>query len=1274
MNNLKIGVLGVFFVLGMTLFGQNKFQEHNTINWLDPVKITIGDKEQVILQFDQAGEINQETFLPVYHKTITLPSDADPKSVQITLSNCKFIWPKPKEHTAFIDKINNDSIVLNYSVSQSGQQYYVDISFTPIQKPQGALSFQKLVSYTLEVTYNNRAKGTLKSSSNITKYVENSVLSQGKWIKVRVSETGVHKIPYSTLANWGISNPQNVGIYGNGGKMLPKLNSEFREDDLVENGVLHVNNAVFFYAEGPTTWKYDQSQDRFMHEKHDYSDHSYYFITQKDNASREIEASDLQSENYTLETDYFQDYDFHEVNHINLIKSGREWFGEKFSSTTGLERNFNFSFPHIKSDSNGNAYIKLAARSGSRTTFSLELNDSLIGSTSISSISIDDHIGYQAKEGLINSSFTNNSNNLDFKLKYSYPSGSSSSLGYLDYISVNVLRELIFTGNQLKFRNADVSFKDQFVKYKLGSTNNNVILWDVSYPLTPLLVKHSNNGPSSEFIYKANELKEFVAFDPTSTLPSPALVGDVQNQNLHSLPNVNFIIVSHPTFKEQAIRLGEIHKQNNNTSYLIVTPNEIYNEFSSGKPDVTAIRSFVKMFYDRAGTNNDNKPKNLLLFGDGSYDNRDGVADKLNNILTYQSVNSVHNTNSYVSDDYFGFLDDTEGTNIKTDKLDIGIGRFPVNTLEEAKNAVDKTFKYLNEQSLDAWKNKLTFVADDGDNNIHMRDADLLTIKVDKNHPEYDINKVYFDAYEKTSTSSGHFYPEVENEIYNALHEGTLLFNYTGHGGPNALAHEQVITKTKIMQWKNINKLPLFVTATCEFSRFDDKGETTAGELVFLNPLGGGIALFTTTRIVYSSLNFIINNSFYDHVFELNENGAPLTFGEIMQRTKINSGTSINKLNFTLLGDPALQLAYPKMKVNTTKVNRKSIDSSIDSLKALSIATVDGIIANTLNDTIKNFGGEVFVTVFDKPTLVTTLGNEGANPFQYETYNNIIFKGRSTVENGKFNTEFLIPKDIRYNYDTGKISYYSYANNDEDEAFGAFNEIVIGGVSDNISQDDEGPDIDLWLNDKNFNSGDQTTPSPVLLVDIYDENGINTTGNGIGHDITCVLNGDIARPIVLNSFFQSDLNSYQSGTIYYQLPVMEKGKHTLTLKAWDTSNNSSEETISFTVSNTSAMEISECIISPNPVKQGIPSYFQFEHDEPNTSLDINILVYTIAGQLVSSNNTSVVSLNNTVPPLEWHATTTNGQPLVPGIYVYQLIINSQTGRKGKVSGKIMVTE
>jgi hypothetical protein len=1277
-----------FFYISLS-FGQNKIVEHKTIYWQEPIKTTTNGSEDILFRFSNTGENIPPSNLPILYESIALPQGIEPKSVKVQMINKQFIWPTPEEHSNYLNRIKNDSIDINLTISQEGNQYYAEISFSPVLKKPDAPSFHKLWKYELEITYQFNETSLLKSSEISERYAENSVLSEGNWFKVKVSESGIHKINYSMLQSWGVTNPSNVAIYGNGGKMLPQSNSEYREDDLVENGIWHYNNAIYFYAEGPAIWKYDSSKSMFTHSIHQSSNYSYYFLTEKSVPGKQIDNSEIY-QNPNTEVNYYNSYSFHENNSINLIKSGSTWFGEKFDPYKGTTQNFSFSFPNLLINEPAKVEIKCAARSNTYTYFTAKHNNTTLSSGIFGKIKLDDHIGYYAREGLINGFFTPSSTNINITLDYVYTPGSAQNIytGYLDYICINTKSKLSFIQNQLQFRNIDVVQADNITLYNIESSSKNLVIWDITNPHTTKAVVSNKSDTLTSFIYDASELKEFIAFDPSGNFSSPELVGQVTNQNLHALPNADYIIVCHPDFKAEAKRLGEIHSNHRGLSYIVATTKQIYNEFSSGMPDVTALRSFVKMFYDRAEDNNEQKPKYLLLFGDGSYDNRPDISGNTNKIPTYQSNNSVYQIESYVSDDYFGLLDDTEGANIQYEKIDIGIGRFPVNTLEEAKNAVDRTELYLTQQSSGVWKSKITFAADDEDdkkyNNIslHMRDADdIATNNIEHSHPKFQINKIYFDKYQKVTSSVNKRYPEVETEIYNSLHEGSLIFNYTGHGATHALAHELVVTKSHINTWKNINKLPIFITATCEFSRFDEKEETSAGEMIFLNKFGGGIVLFSTTRIVYSSGNKTLNNNIYNNIFELDTDGTPLSFGEIMRRTKNSSGSTVNKLNFTLLGDPALQPIYPKFDINTISLNHDSIitgDSSfdnLDTLKALSKNYLKGQILDKMGEIDTTFNGEVFISIYDKKSHITTLNNNNfdSGPFEYDTYESIIFKGISEVANGKFESEFMIPKDIRYNLDYGKISYYAYSD-DNKEAFGAFDKIKIGGFATNPESDNTGPTISVWLNNKSFNNGDNVKSTPLLIADISDENGINTTGSGIGHDISCILNNDKSNPRILNSYFEANLNTYQSGSIYYQLPSLEPGSHTLTLKAWDTFNNSSERTISFKVEDSNTINIQNSIIYPNPVTSGNSSFFSFVHDEPNTIFDIDVYVYDLNGQIVSSQNTSVVSLNNTVPPIEWQPISINGQPINPGLYIYKLVVKSQTQRNGEISGKIMVSK
>jgi len=1262
MTFYKIGLWGILFLVTLSTWSQNSLIFHEKINWQDPIVSEEGSNQVVLLNFENCGDLNDIINVPYFTKSIKLPYSIE-SNVMVSITNPKYIWPTPTEHNVFDSKIKNFSINIEKYISKHQNNYFLDLRFLPVVDNEQQ-SFYKLEEFDIIIEFQKNTIKTLKSSLQTITYAENSVLSSGDWVKLRIEESGIHKITYSKLKEWGFNNPEKIAIYGNGGRQIPANNSDFRNDDLIENSISHYNNAIFFYGEGPVTWKYNEENKLFEHDKHNFSDYSYYFITEKETISKQLQTSHLQSSTFDNTIDYFTDYSYHEIDELNLISSGNQWFGEKFEYYGNLEYTFSFVFPNIKSITPIKFTTICAARSGESTSFEADLNGEKVGEVVLPSVVTSDHLGYFARSGKIYANGISNSNNVNITIKYN--TNSSASIGYLDYLSVNADRELVFVKNELTFRNKDFISEGTWNKYSLVNNNKDIVIWDISNPLNPLLVNTQKENDYTNFIYDGSKIFDFIAFDKNGNFPEPSYVEKVTNQNLHAVPQVDYLIVCPQIFKEEAIRLGEIHKKHQQLTYVVATTKEIYNEFSSGKPDVTAIRAFAKMVYDRADGNEYKSPKNLLLFGDGSFDNRDD-SDPENMILTYQSNNSLHQTNSYVSDDYLGLLDFNEGDNITSDRLDIGIGRFPVSTLEEARNAVNKSENYLSNQSLDDWKNRLTFIGDDKDGNIHMRDANRIADKIDENYPAFRLKKIFFDSYKKSSTSGNEKYPEVETEVYNTLHKGSLIMNYTGHGGPNQLAHEAIITKVDINSWKNTSKLPVFITATCEFSRFDMKEETSAGEMVFLNPVGGGIALFTTTRIVYSSLNYILNNSIYDCFFERNENGERLSFGQIMMKTKHNSGVSVNKLNFTLLGDPALKPIYPNFKVNTVSINNIPITQKLDSLKALSKNSLKGEILDGLNNKLSDFNGVVYVAIYDKKSTISTLNNNGDGVFYFDSYENVLFKGVCSVVNGEFEFEFIVPKDIKYNFNTGKISYYA-SSDDNREAFGAFDKIEIGGIATNIESDTKGPEINLWLNDKSFKTGQKTTPLPLLIADISDENGINTTGSGIGHDITCIIDYDRSNTIILNEYFQSDVNTYLSGSLNYLLSGLDEGRHSLTLKAWDNYNNSTEKTIEFTVDKSGDIKFYNQKVYPNPITKGDIASFYFEHDEPDLSLTVELSVYSLGGELITTEKKHVVSNYKSITPLEWVAA------IDPGLYIYNLSIISESGRKGEVSGKIIVTQ
>ncbi|MQY79206.1 MAG: type IX secretion system sortase PorU, partial [Bacteroidetes bacterium] len=717
---------------------------------------------------------------------------------------------------------------------------------------------------------------------------------------------------------------------------------------------------------------------------------------------------------------------------------------------------------------------------------------------------------------------------------------------------------------------------------------------------------------------------------------------------------------------------AEYHINSDNLAIEVVTPGQIFNEFSSGAPDVAAIRDFVKMIYDR-GTP-ENLIKYLLLFGDGSFDNISEHENNTNYILTYQSENSIRPTQSYVTDDFFGLLDDTEGGS--DGLIDIGIGRLPVTTVEEAQEIVDKITRYGNPEAMGDWRNNICFIGDDEDNNIHMRDANTLATFIDTVYPSFNVQKIFLDAYPQVSSPRGESYPEVNTAINNRINSGALIINYTGHGNERGLAHEQILSMDDIPSWKNKNRLPLFITATCEFSRFDDidreingeiKRKTSAGEKVILNTLGGGIGLLTTTRLVYSSPNFILNQNFYKYAFKRDSQMKPYKLGDILRLTKNVSGSGINKRNFTLLGDPALALSYPLYNIITDSINGHDIETA-DTLEALSRVTISGHIENLTGEIMDTFSGIVYPMVFDKPSTVTTLGNDETPVMQFMVQDNVLYKGKASVSNGNFSFSFVVPKDISYNIDYGKISYY--ATNSVFDANGVYKEILIGGFSTDYLSDEEGPEIELYMNNRNFVSGGITDENPKILAFISDPNGINTVGNGIGHDITAVLDDDYRNLIVLNNYYESDLNSYQSGKVEYPLSGLSEGNHIIVLKIWDILNNSAEASIEFVVTRSSGFIIEELFNYPNPFTDN--TSFVFEHNQAESELNILLQVFTLSGKIIKTIETQIYSDGFRSDPIIWDGLDDHGNKIGTGIYIYRLQVRSSNDQMVVKTQKLVI--
>ena len=848
---------------------------------------------------------------------------------------------------------------------------------------------------------------------------------------------------------------------------------------------------------------------------------------------------------------------------------------------------------------------------------------------------------------------------------------SYSSSGHtnvrLDYIRMQFVRTLRPYGACTFFRSlTSVGNASRFV---ISEANSNTLVFDVTDALNVKRVEADLNGSELSFTIPAGRLREFVLVQTNQTFPSPEVVGEVASSNLHGLEQRDMIIISAPSLVQQAERLAVAHREKDGLTVEVVTPEAIYNEFSSGTPDATAYRRLMKMFYDRSSSLG-NPPKYLLLFGDGIYDNR-GISGEVqgvsrsNMLLTFQSQESL-NVYSYATDDYFAFLEDNSGSNFSRDKMCLGVGRFPIRTVTEATQMVDKTISYMENKDSGSWKNNVTFVADDGNNEDsfttnHMKQADQLAEAIEEMQPGFLVNKVYFDAYKRSSLGT---YPDVHNEIEKLLKSGQLLINYTGHGSTTHWADESVWTQTDINN-SSYKHLPVWVTATCDFTRFDDV-TTSAGESVFLNPTSGGIALFTTTRVVFSGNNANLNKALIDNLFQEDANSR-YTLGEAMMYTKRQLNDS-NKLNFILIGDPALKFAYPEYKARVTAVNGEAVSDEPFEFKALSRITVEGEILNPSDSFAADFTGVLSSTIFDSQSSITTLGNS-SEKFTYLDYPNTIYIGRDSVRNGKFSFTFMVPKDISYSNKKGKLNLY--ASSETKEAQGSFFDFIVGGTSDTAETDTIGPEIrQIYLNDSSFVSGDKVNTTPYFVAKLWDKSGVNITGSSVGHDMMLTIDSMPSMSYNLNSYYALLPDSENEGLVQFSIPELEPGMHTAEFKVWDILNNSTTYTFTFEVAEGLKPNLIELYATPNPARDQVE--FFLHHNRPESNLKVTVMVYDMTGKFLWSTEKSGSSELFKAYIVTWNLTDNGGRRLRPGVYLYRAAISTNNSKEATKANKLII--
>ena len=1294
------------------------------IKWHNPVTFTKKGKNNSVLSFEGISYFEEKNFLPYIilktacNQNVKMQAVIQPEKTEVLTA----------QEEQCVDKrylTENFALVESKIVTYRKIPYtYVDLIPLRINKSTGKI--EKLLSYRLQWQLTNESlsaaisNGAQASRTQSANYASTSVLATGTWYKIGTAKNAVYKIDKKMLQsivgpNVDVSSidPKNIKIYGNGGEILSEANYNFHYDDLIENaifvqgqndGVFNDGDYILFYGQSPHKWKYNagnNSNTRYYRNKHYYSDSVFYFLNYDNpTAGKRIASQTNASGAVTNVVNSFDDFMYHENDLVSLVTSGRELYGENYDNTASYS--FNFYFPNIENDTvwlRTDILGRRVQQSGTATLppgafdivypgagNSYQVNFPTTGS------SYDNDIGAPlSNSGVKSFVYTNATSNLPINISVNRT--FSDETGWLNYIWVIARRSLIMNGSQMTFQDYRSIAPNAVSQFNLQSPLSTIRIWNISDQFNIAEQQLTYSANTYSFAATTDSLQQFIAFDGTS-FETPAFVGKVANQNLHSLRNLEYVIVSYPGFTGSAQQVLSLHEQANNENLkgIVVTPDAIYNEFSSGIQDITAIRQFMRMLYTQSTV----LPRYLLLYGTGSYLQKNRY-DPSNTVYVpaFETYNSWSFTNSKTGDDFYALLDNNEGL-ISSDGvpdgiIDIGVGRLTVKNNAEAVAVANKISQYYNRQEPTSsccdqatqntpdWRNWVCLIADDanpdptGNSNweigfLYQQESNAAMIQ---NNFRYNVDKIYEDAYLVEAVPGGRRYPDVNTAINNRVAQGALIIGYSGHGGELNLSHEEIVTIPQIAQWNNINNMPLFFTATCEFSRYDDPTIESAGEDILLNPQGAGIGLFTTTRLAYITDGNVLGPVFYPTALDTFVNGKRPTLGDIMRITKFSQP---NYLHFALLGDPALTLSYPKQYTSPVQINNHMYVAGVmDTISALGKYKITGYISDVNGNKINNFNGTIYITVFDKPNQLVTLNNSQNTPnatfiVPFNLQKSVLFKGKSVVTNGDFNYTFIVPKDIMYNFGKGKISYY--AQNDTSDAAGYYEQIMVGGSSNNPIVDNQGPVVKLYMNDDKFVSGGITNQNPFIYSVLTDSSGINTTGNGLGHDLVAILDANTAHEVVLNDYYQSDLNKYQSGKILYQLSSLTNGNHTLTLKVWDILDNASVSTTDFVVAQNAQIALSHVLNYPNPFTTS--TRFYVEHNQSCDFLHIEVQIFTITGKIVKTINQTVENQGFRTDGINWDGRDDYGDKLGRGVYIYKVTVKNSEGNKADKMEKLVI--
>ena len=1203
----------------------------------------------------------------------------------VTLTNVEYSTISKSDLKDLNLKTIPSSLTYSLKNAQAREDKYILLTVSPIIKT-GSNTYKKVTSFS--VNYEN-FNVYLKTSNKQS--ITNSVLNSGSWYRFSINKTGVYKLSKNFLNGLGINtnsiDPRTIRIYGNGGQMIPYLNDNSYPIDPVENaikvvgendGVFDDGDYVMFYGVGPKGIVENPLVNTNINP---YQNTTYYYINIAFGNGKRIQNMVEPVSNATTIITTFQDYQFHEVDEFNVGFVGRRWFGDELDIET--TKTFDFNFPNLITTEPVKFVFNGVSASGNSATFKISVNNNLLTTITTAGIS-GDIFGSGAN---YNNDISVNTDNISVKVDYN-KLGVPSAVGYIDYISLEATRNLSYSGNQFLFFNRISAQSSGVGMYTISNATDVSEIWDVTDINN--ITNKINLEATLNFKANLSSLKKYVAVT-TSDFYEPINTGNssVSNQNIKGtifknsqgdFQDIDYIIVTPTSHLVQANRLAKINKNQNNLNVKVVTLESIYKEFNTGNIDIAAIRNMVKYVYDNASSPQ-KRVKYLCLFGDSSFDYKGRISSNTYNTPSWHAYESFNLTSSFVSDDFYGMMDEGEGALSYADRLDIAVGRFLADSPERAKQMVDKVALYYSKEALGSWRNNFIAVSDDVDapyEAILQETTNDISDNITTAKPFLNAVKIHTDSYQQQATAGGERYPEVNIAIANAIENGALVINYFGHGGEDGWSFERLFQKPDVQNLRNDCKLSCFVTVTCEYTRFDNPFRVTAGELVYWNKNGGAISLISTTRQIFVTSGVEFNSKLGEYLFSYNDEDIYAdheypSIAEALRLTK-NSNSVANigqKYLVFYIGDPALKLAFPKPNVRLTKINDLPVAGNTEVLEALSYAKLSGEVTDVAGNLLTNYNGKVVTTIYDKPIQRETLANDNVTSggtiikMQYETLGEVIFRGQSTVTNGEFEFDFIVPRDIGIPVGFGKVSFYASTDSTSDQSGATTNTLQIGGVNEDAAEDNQGPTINLFMNDENFASGGITNESPTLLVKLQDENGINTA-SGIGHDIVAILDGDEVNPSVLNSYYVTELDDYTRGGLSFPYRDLEPGLHTLTLKAWDVYNNSSTSELQFRVFDEKENLVIENVLNyPNPFVNY--TEFWFSHNSSEI-LDVSVQIFTVSGKIVRTLNGQTTgvgskSTSSTSRDIVWDGRDDFGDKIGKGTYVYKLKVHSNATNK-----------